>query len=307
MKSTTTPFVLTVGSDPELLLRNRKTGEIVSAIDVLKQGKDNKIDLGNGIPVYYDNVLVETNVPYAASAKELVKNVKGTFLRIAKYIGKEYELLAQASHTFATEQCQHEDARVFGCNPEYCAYNVETVAPPTNEDGNTFRSAGGHIHVGRSDFNSVKNQNNEFLLDPFSKLEMVKVMDLVVGLSIALVDNDPTSPARKKLYGNAGRHRPTPYGVEYRTPGNYWLSNPELTELVYDLTEYAAGLVREGKHKELLASFNSDEVIEAINTNNKGNAAKLLAKVNLPASLMKRVQVQAKKPVVPLYEAWGIK
>lgn len=299
-------FVITSGSDPELMIRNRQTGEIVSAIDILKHGKDDKIDLGNGIPVYYDNVLLETNIPYATDAKGLIKNTKETFNRIAKYIGKQYELVAQASHTFGADQCQHEDARVFGCNPEYCAYALSVINPPQVEDNPTFRSCGGHIHVGRSDFNSPKD-NPDFLLSPHSKVAMVKAMDIFVGLSVALMDNDPTSPARKKLYGNAGRHRPTAYGVEYRTPSNFWLSSPELVELIYELTNYSAQIVEQNKHTAVFDKLSAEDIVETINTNNKGSAAKLLAKVNLPAALMKRIQTQAKKPVTPLHEAWGIK
>jgi hypothetical protein len=297
---------LTVGSDPELLIKHRVTGEVLSAIDVLQHGKEDKIDLKDGFMVYYDNVLAETNVPYAFNAAGLIKNVRETFARIANYIGKNYELDARASHTFTPEQCAHEDARVFGCNPEYCAYSLEAATPPSGEDGNTFRSAGGHIHIGRSDFKKPKG-NTDFLLDPFSKVDMVKVMDILVGLPIVLMDNDPTSPARKKLYGSAGRHRPTPYGVEYRTPGNFWLSNPDLCALIYDLSTHAAGVLERNEHQSLYNVLPEPKVVEAINKNDKKGAEKLLSAANLPAALVERIKTQAQKPMTPLYSAWGIK
>jgi hypothetical protein len=298
-------FNLTFGSDPELCIRNRQTGEIVSAIDVLKHGKEEKIDLGGGFMVYYDNVLLETNIPYALNAKQFIVNTKETLRRIAKHLGANYDIVAQASHTFSAEQLNHDDARVFGCNPEFCAYTLDTVTPPDAQTG--LRSCGAHIHIGRDDFKSFgENKEGVFLLDDYNKVDVIKAFDMVVGLPVAIMDNDPTSAARKKLYGKAGRHRPTPYGVEYRTPGNFWLSSPEMVELIFDLSIEAARLVERGDFEALAKALPSDQVINALDTNNKEKAASLLTKVNLSDDLRARIKDMAKKPRASLYEAWEL-
>jgi hypothetical protein len=64
-------------------------------------------------------------------------------------------------------------------------------------------------------------------------------MDLFIGISSLLVDPDESAARRRELYGRAGCHRPKPYGVEYRTVGNFWTRSPNLVRLVYRLTEIA--------------------------------------------------------------------
>jgi hypothetical protein len=112
-----------------------------------------------------------------------------------------------------------------------------------------FRSAGGHIHIGVDD--------GILLQDPHWG---VRMMDLFVGIPALFLDTDPTSQARKALYGNAGSHRPKDYGFEYRSLGNFWLASPKLVGLMYDLSTFVAEFCTQRRYLEM---WRRDETIYA--------------------------------------------
>lgn len=253
------------GSDPEFMLVDTD-GNYISAIDVVPGTKTDKVDLGNGHFAFYDNVLVEVNIKPSFDRSEVVKNFRDCFQRLSKLVGK-YKIVPQASQVYPAEACQHQDAREFGCDPEYCLYVVnfkgklDKLPAPVCRPGNYFRSAGGHVHVG-SDLALLRSPGK-----PFQTLRM---LDLCLGATSVLIDHDPTSLARRRLYGGAGNHRWCPsYGVEYRTLSNFWMTSPKLVNIIYDLTELALNLVDSNKADEIWNLFDQNELRTAINTADK--------------------------------------
>lgn len=309
---------LTIGTDPEFMIRNVTAGSITSAIPVIKHGKEDKVYLtkDKAFSIYFDNTMAECNVPPASSEDEMIANLQKLFALSHKSLGANYIMEATASHSFTKAECADPNAAIFGCSPEYCAWTFEEKRPPEGSAGNVFRSAGGHIHIGRSDFGKYEEgQDGVFLMDFVSKAEIIQVMDATVGLALAYLDNDPTSKARKALYGEAGRHRLPIYGVEYRTPGNYWLSSPSLARLVCKLTEFAAQICESGKAQEYLLKFKQSNegelkdqfaaLIKAVNTNDKAYAAKMLSQT-LPAELWKETMGLQKLTPLPIPVSWSI-
>lgn len=155
---------------------------------------------------------------------------------------------------FEDDQLQHPMSRVFGCEPDYCAY-TKKANPRPRPDHPGMRSAGGHIHV-------------ETQAHP---LEVVKAMDLFLGVPSVIMDD---GKERKKLYGKAGAFRPKSYGVEYRTLSNFWMFDPKLIDWVWRNTERALNL-----HK--WAANVSDYVEECINNNDEKMANALINEYNL--------------------------
>lgn len=263
----------TVGSDPEFMVSNGRT--IVSAIPFMKGDKYQKEDLKDDFFVYDDNVNVECNVPPSSNPDEFVGTMATLFQKLKK-AHPEFKVTTTASHTFTKQECEHDHAKKFGCDPEFCAYVVDTVQPP--QGGHTFRSAGGHIHLGNKTFNLDEKQG--YLLDFDDKIQAILLMDLFVGIPMVMMDNDPTSQARKQLYGKAGRFRPTKYGVEYRTPSPYWLTHPRITSIVAKLTFKVMDIGDNKQGAETLEKFDMSIIREAIDTNNKELAAEVFN--NLP-------------------------
>jgi len=293
----------TLGTDPEFMLADR-TGNVVSAIPVLGRDKYDPIVLSDeGVKVYYDNTMIETNTVPADSKDSFIANIRDTFERIHGVIGNDFSVLAVPSNYFTEDECLHPDAMVAGCSPEFCAYAGEACYPPEFED--TFRSAGGHIHIGRTDFakygEDEAEENGEFLLAVDSKRNAIKLMDIFVGCPLTLLDNSAASIERKRLYGKAGRFRPTDYGVEYRTPSNFWLSSPKTAELIWDLTMLA---LEAGKANSV-ESADFDRAFNAINNNDAETATAIVEKY-VPAEIREQIDALRGTSFGNVREEWAI-
>ena len=257
----------TIGTDTELFLQRKSDGKYISAIPFIKGTKHNptilKSKTGN---IQHDNVSVEfaTNVAMSKGPKKklFVDMIKTTLNDVVEYIPKDHDLAMVASTDFEDSELEHEEAQEFGCEPDFNAWTVGVNEPPQPE-GLTFRSCGGHIHVGH-----IKGSGNYFLLEFDGKLDTIKMMDCFHGIISVLLDSSKSSARRKELYGKAGAHRPKDYGVEYRVLSNYWLKSPELVMLMESLTNDILALIRNEKHIEILKTIGEDVVVSAINDNN---------------------------------------
>lgn len=287
-----------MGGDPEFMVV--KSGNIVSSIPFMKGDKYDKEILGKGgYTTYADNVNIECTFPPADSPKNLVDNLKTLFTRLKKS-HPEFSITTRASHTFSEEECDNDLAKKFGCDPEFDVYALDIVNPPAG--GHTFRSAGGHIHLGNKTFN---NNPSGYLIEQEDKFEAIKLMDLLVGIPLILMDNDPTSPARKKLYGKAGRFRPTDYGVEYRTPSPYWTSNPRIAALTAELTFMVMNIGDAKQGAEILSQFNSEDIQNAINNNDKDLARGIFEKLTLPENIKQSIlEISQEQLNQDIYQNW---
>jgi hypothetical protein len=294
---------ITFGSDPEFMLVDLK-GNYRSAIEVVPGTQEDRASLGNGHFAFYDNVLAEVNISPAASAKEAVGNFRDCFQRLATLIGTQLRLKIQASQVYPKKECCHPDAMVFGCDPEYNIHlrtedgRIRRVDPPIMEEGNTFRSAGGHIHVG-----------HELALPWHNPVVVVEMMDIIVGLPAILLDNDPTSLARRKIYGGAGTHRLClEYGIEYRSLSNFWLASPTLVKLMYDLSNHAVSLIHQHKNEKITSLLDMKKVETAINGNQKKDAKALLKEISkyMPSKLQKKIDDLSNEKEGDFYKTWDI-
>lgn len=303
---------LVFGSDPELML-TKGDGTLVSAIKVLKGfGKSNKLPLPYNQSLFYDNVLVEFNVAPSHTFRDFEEHFTAALRAASEVVRKEgVSLKQQSSAIYPSTECEDEEACRFGCEPEYSIYEtdkegiIRQLQPPTLPKGNTFRSAGGHIHIGHPV--ATFNDGNPPMV--------VKMMDLFVGNTALLIDPDPTSVDRRKIYGGAGTHRLADYGLEYRTLSNFWLANPELAETVYRLTRLAVQL-SVAKPELALEIASNAETKKIINTGDKQLAWELFGKTRqyMSDDLQEKIEIAIERVSTPDYYknislevAWGIK
>src|SRR3546814_16551327 len=93
-------------------------------------------------------------------------------------------------------------------------YNAGTggVTPPPDASQNPLmRCAGGHLHVGWTEGESLGS-----IQHVMNCSDLVKQLDGYLGLGSLGKDKDKV---RRSLYGKAGACRIKPYGVEYREIG----------------------------------------------------------------------------------------
>ena len=266
----------TIGCDPEFFMRERVTGKLISAIPFIDGTKDNPELLPDGGNLQRDNVAVEIATDPAHNAKQFVDNIGCTLKGAIKKLPSGHEIVAIPSAYFDSDQLEHPDAEAFGCDPDFNVWKMRENDKPRATDP-TFRSCGGHIHVGTDG-----TDTNAFLLDFDRKMEFVKIMDCIHGVVSTILDSSKEAVDRRQLYGKAGAHRNKDYGIEYRVLSNYWLQSPVTVMLMYYLTQDALQICRHRTASGLIVDMGEDEVQTVINKGQQEAALKMLETYLLP-------------------------
>lgn len=252
-------YNFTIGTDPEFFIE--KDNKIISAEGVIKGSKWNPIKFDDdGYFMLEDNVMVEFNTPPVSDKQNWIDSVEFAKEWLTAYLAIHdiTPNFQQVSHKFTNAQLNTPQAQEFGCQPDF---NVHEKAVNKVCAENNWRSCGGHIHIG---FDYSVQEEQELL---------IKCLDLTLGLHSAINDDDVV---RKNTYGKAGSCRFKEYGVEYRTPSNYWLANPELIGAVYDQVSKAFEIYSNFVEFESLMP----KVRNVIDTGNKKEAINLVAQIN---------------------------
>lgn len=283
---------ITFGADPEFHLMDLLTHKVTSALSVLKTTKAAPIDLGDGIKLYADNALAEAAFPPAVGPEAITEQIRDVFIRIIERIGKTHDLLHQAYITYPKEELADKSLWEAGCNPNYDAWNEnrQNAAAKFRDGG---RTGSFHLHIGHDGLDTMDK-----------KVQMVKLMDIVVGCASVIFDRDPTAMKRRELYGRAGENRSTDYGIEYRVLGNSPLHSPITTRLVWDLTQYAVDRFDAGEAEAMIEAVGSGRVTLAINTCDKTKAREVLDIIALPNKLMLRCEQD--NDLATFREEWGL-
>jgi hypothetical protein len=270
----------TIGTDPEFFLK--KGDEYVSSQSAKIQGtKHEPVALKNGGTIQRDNVAVEFATVPATDGKDFVAKVKSCLVDTCNLLPAGHDLIVEPSATFDKVHLTDPEAQEFGCDPDFNAYTVSMNEKPWCGDSG-FRSCGAHIHIGclNSDGKAIKGL--EFLLTFDGKILAIKSMDLFHGTISTVLDNSNAAVKRRELYGKAGAHRPTDYGVEYRVLSNYWMKSPELVMLMDSLTRDAMALIVGNKLQKVLDIVGEDELQSVINNGLIVDAQKIIETYVMP-------------------------
>lgn len=246
----------TLGTDPELFLE--KDGIIISAEGLIGGTKNEpKAISKEGHAIQEDNVMVEFNIPPSATKDEFLNNINfvKNYLETLASVYK-CKLNYTTSAQLTKEELSTPQARMFGCDPSYNVYLKDISPAPSAKS--TWRSCGGHIHIG---YDNPDQETTE---------KIIYAMDMILGLQAVNLDPDTI---RKDSYGKAGEFRFKPFGVEYRSLSNFWIKNDELINWAYESTAKVIDLVNSDIIDSLIEKY-SDTVREAIDTSNKELAIK---------------------------------
>lgn len=299
--------LMTIGTDPEFFLMSKSKDRIISSIPHINGTKYAPQLLPSGGNIQRDNVAVEIATKPAESREDFVAAIKNTIKEAVEVLPEGTQIEAIPSARLHVEELDHEEAMVFGCDPDFDAYDVVVNDPPNVYDDPTFRSCGAHIHVGTNG-----KDGNNFLLTHEGKLLTVKVMDCLHGIISSYLDSSKESVERRKLYGKPGAHRPKEYGVEYRVLSNYWLKSPVTVMMVYHLTEDALNIIKADKAEKLIDTIGVDEIKRVIMEGDSDAAKKII-----DTCLMEYMSVESiehfnmahkklKEEKINLYKEWGI-
>lgn len=106
-----------------------------------------------------------------------------------------------------------DEAAEMGCQPDHCGYDKEEKEGPEPAKMEQMRVGSGHIHIG-----GLEGMEYDDLCT------LARFLDVYVGIECAFFESHHSTRyiARRRFYGQAGRFRVKPYGIEYRTTSNMW-------------------------------------------------------------------------------------
>jgi Phage phiEco32-like COOH.NH2 ligase-type 2 len=243
----------TIGSDIEVFLKDKETDEIVSAEGIIKGTKDFPFRFKEDNPYFatsLDNVMAEFCIPPAKKPEEFISNINEALEFINLSIPQNLTVLAIPAANINEIYLQTENAKLFGCDPDYNAWKFGNQNPRPEAITN-LRSCGGHIHIGYKEPEHITTMN------------LIKAMDVFIGLPSII--QEPENE-RKSLYGKAGAFRFKDYGGEYRTVSNYYINSPHLMNWIFENTLSAIDFTN---NKVKLSVEESEGIQAAINFNNK--------------------------------------
>ncbi len=247
---------VTIGCDPEFFLRDKVTGQPISAHDKLPGTKEKPFKCDSGA-IQVDGVAAEFNILPAKTADKFADSCTIVMDQIRQTVGDKIEFILEPTVTFGTDYWGTipGSAKELGCNPDFNAWTGKRNPSPDASLG-TMRTASGHIHIG---WVTGRDPND---YDHFEDCRiLVKQLDHWIGAVANIWDADQK---RRTLYGKAGAFRPKEYGVEYRVLSNRWLYNRNLTKYVFTTVQQCVtnllngGTVFEDKYGNIVEAVIND-------------------------------------------------
>lgn len=215
-----------IGADPEILLR-KKNGEGFIADRIFDGDKNNHIKIGNGCDIHNDGVAVEYNIPPTDSLinwKESHTHVLNFITRkVNGYnVGKKEAIIVTSSSSLLfnieelAEKRQYSDS---GCIEVHNVNKMCEQEPLRYEKNNGWRYAGGHVHI---------SWDNPTITD---RITLTRLLDINFSKWVWDIPPHPKldwgSGRGKTVLGELGNMRYKDYGIEYRTPSNFWIFDIE--------------------------------------------------------------------------------
>lgn len=247
--------MFTYGADPEIFLK--KKGKAVSAFGLIPGTKSLPFPTEHGA-YQVDGTAVEFNInPTPMYDFEKFNFHITTTMKTLKAAlpGFNFNISPVQEYTQEYLDSLPDAAKELGCDPDFSAYTL--LPNPAPDYTRLFRTGAGHVHVGWGSDIPTDNEDHIEICANF-----VKALDATVGMFMTVIDTDPR---RRELYGKAGAFRPKPYGVEYRTPSNLWLTTKNRRWMMWTLLGEGIRIMKSEKPIETFINCTQESVQSIIN------------------------------------------
>lgn len=263
----------TLGGDPEFFVADAR-GVVLNA-DRFLPGKDDPILVASPhhenreSKMFFDGIQAEIAAAHSNCREYFADNIAECLRIMIDRIPGNHRIILQPSARIQKAIIDNADpeARIFGCMPDFNAYTLCQNTPEMDASNHPFRYAGGHMHFGiSSPYYGPDNDEYAIAKTEDGHLRAIKFFDLLVTIPTLLLDNGPGAERRREKYGKAGCFRPTPYGIEYRTPSCWWLRSPMTVSLIYGLGRLAWTMLTKKKDEDIRKAIGctEDEIRGAI-------------------------------------------
>jgi len=246
------PFL---GSDPEFFIADAK-GKVLAA-DKFFPGKKEPLRFDaeyKNLLLFFDGIQAEINIP-ASTCRETVSHyIRDGLRKATEVIGEDNKIIMKPSVRVTKTLLKKADpeALIFGCEPDFNAYTGKQNTEAMDASAHMYRYAGGHIHLGMSSAYAKNGNEYDLAKTEEGHVRAIKFIDYITGAVLVMMDKGPNAKRRRTKYGTAGCFRPTPYGIEYRTPSCWWMKSPAAMSLTFGLTRLAWNLMISGFDEELI-------------------------------------------------------
>jgi hypothetical protein len=223
--------IIRIGCDPEGFLVDGK-GEFVPALHYVKGTKANPHKLDGGA-VQVDGLACEFNIDPVETADAFVGNIKKVLYQINEMVhqvDKDVSLRWTPVASFRktiwdmTPQANKE----LGCDPDYNVSGQVNVNPSEKLEGQAFRTAAGHIHIGWLE---------ELIESPTEVGHFSTCLDIANGFFhghlSSFIPETEDEEKRLSYYGSHGAWRPKRYGIELRAPSNRWVRSEDSQRQIF--------------------------------------------------------------------------
>ena len=201
-----------------------------------------------------DGLAIEFPVKPENHYGRLVENLETMLLatRIAVQNTFGFALTCAPIVNFAKAYKIRPELRVFGCNPDQSIYTGNIGKPDIDPTTISWRTSGGHFHFscGVTEMSDIQT----FIL----------LADLTLGLGDVLLDHSELAQRRRDIYGQPGKFRIQPHGVEYRTCSSVWVRT-NITRLLFgELLKFLVDHWQTIDINKLLATHDVPKLLEII-------------------------------------------
>ncbi len=219
-----------IGADPELFIKNTKSGQYVCAYGHLPGTKAEPFKVERGA-VQVDGFAFEYNIDPAETAEEFVRNNETVMKQMREIVhdrmGKEFELDAIPYATFDSAYFKSvpKEAKVLGCDPDFNTTGGINNYPAIQNYA--FRTAAGHLHIGWTKDEDIK--------DPAHFEDCKFVSNHFVNYYRSFSPKHTKEETQRlNYYGYNGSFRPKSYGVELRMFSNLWTKSKNEQERIFN-------------------------------------------------------------------------
>ena len=161
---------------------------------------------------------------------------------------------------FLDKADDYKMALMFGCDPDKDAILKNYVCQVIDALRHPYRYFGGHFQIGCVDPRGRRLIQTHY--EPFIKLCAIFIGNSVMASS----SKTELEGVRAKLYGQPGRYRIQPWGIEYRTPSNSWITNRATMSRMFRGAQVAFKLLQNPKEGKAVIKSYLSETITALGT-----------------------------------------
>lgn len=258
----------TAGADFELFLLDDKEHKVINAKPYVKGTKRKPFNFDKENKFWctsLDGVSMEGNIPPVTTAEEFDRAIKKVIDYMNSTLPEGLRTIHEPAIYMDEEQLKTKEARHFGCDPSFSAYNLQAPTHIPDARSTTLRTCCTHVHVRYDDMN----------ID--TSVELIKAMDIFLGLPSLLIE--PINP-RRTLYGRCGEFRfDEARTTEYRVLSSFFSQSEDLRKWVFNNTVKAIDWINEGNR---VSEQQGEQFQQAMNSNDLEYAKILVEEFNVP-------------------------